>query len=80
MVELYFGSIYLSYQLTYLTEELLSGCSKAPQMSGIVKAIIRAAYQFLDSSDFIIESKYLSITRKYYLVVVYSIHSSSNEE
>jgi len=61
MVELYFGSIYLLYQLTYLAGEFLSGCSKAPQMSGIAKAIKRAAYQFLDSSDFIIESKYLSI-------------------
>jgi len=65
MIELYFGSMYLLYQLTYLTPDFSLGCSKAPQMSGITKAIKRAAYQFLDSSDFIIESKYLSITRRF---------------
>jgi len=65
MVTLYFGSIYLLYQLTYLTFDFSLECSKSPQISGIAKAIKRAAYQFLDSSDFIIESRYLSITRKY---------------
>ena len=81
MVTLYFGSIYLLHQLTYLTlEDFSLGCSKSPQISGIAKAIKRAAYQFLDSSDFSIESKYLSITRRYYVVVVSNIHSNSNKE
>ena len=61
MAELYLGSMYLLYQLTYLAEEFLSGCSKAPQISGTVRATKRAAYQFFELSDLIIESRYLSI-------------------